>query len=622
MCSGRGDRMGWSYGATKGEVMSVRRLLGGALAFLVAGAVVVPTTTTAASGATPAPDRTSAVEARRVDSVPTPKIAWFDCSVVTPRAACGTVRLPLDYDQPKGATTEVALLRIRVADPKKRIGTLFVNPGGPGGSGVQLAAFAPYFLGPDLLARFDIVGVDPRGVSFSDNVRCFKDFGAQAKALSGMNVPFPTTAAERTKYIGSAVAFGRACSSSGQALGAAMSTAEVARDMDVLRRTFGDTKLSYLGFSYGTYLGQVYANLFPDRVRAVAIDGVLDPVAWAGTEGATLQPQTQRLKSGEAAHKALMKILDLCKGSGPDYCMLAGLGDPRQVYAQAMADLKKNPIVIKDPETGQVFFTLTYAIVTGLLLNDLYSPEGAMYVDMDLSGIVQLLADPMARSASTRRTAADLQARLTAQQSSDRATKAALAKAGAAAGWAFPYDNAPEAFQSVLCTDSKNPSTARLWPYFSASADRSAPGFGPLWTWQSAPCASSTWKVSDEDAYRGPFTKRTTNPVLVVGNYWDPATNYAGAVKAASLLPNSRLVSSNSWGHTAYGTSACVNTAVETYLLTTAVPPVGTKCVGDVQPFTTPLDQQWLARGQLSKGVAARPLPPVVAPFPGAVPRR
>ncbi len=602
--------------------MSVRRLLGGALAFLVAGAVVVPTTTTAASGATPAPDRTSALEARRVDSVPAPKITWFDCSVVTPRAACGTVRLPLDYDQPKGATTELALLRIRVADPKQRIGTLFVNPGGPGGSGVQMAAFAPEFLGPKVLAKFDIVGVDPRGVSFSDNVRCFKDFGAQAKALSGMNTPFPRTPTETDGYIKSAMAFGRGCSSSGQALGAAMSTAEVARDMDVLRRTFGDSKLSYLGFSYGTYLGQVYANLFPDRVRAVAIDGVLDPVAWAGTEGASLHPQTQRLKSGEGGYRALMKVLDLCRGSGPDYCNLAGLGDPRTLFAQTMDELKTNPIEVRDPETGQVFFTLNYAMATAFLLSDLYSPYGAMFVDWDLTGFVQMLADPMARKAATRRTAADLQARLAAKESKDRAAKASLARAGAAAGWGFPYDNSPEAFQSVLCTDSRNPSAARLWPYFSASAERSAPGFGPLWTWGSAPCASSTWKVSDEDSYRGPFTKRTANPVLVVGNYWDPATNYAGAVKAASLLPNSRLVSSNSWGHTAYGTSVCVNTAVETYLLTTAVPPVGAKCVGDVQPFTEPLQQEPFPGQQLRKGAAGRSLPPVVAPVPGAVPRR
>ena len=602
--------------------MSVRRLLGGALALLVSGALVVPATTTAASGATPAPDRTSALEARRVDSVPAPKITWFDCSSVTPRASCGTVRLPLDYDQPKGATTEVALLRVKVANPRTRIGTLFLNPGGPGGSGVLMAASASQFLSPAVLARFDVVGVDPRGINFSDNVRCFKDLGAQAKALAPiLELPFPRTPAERERYIASSMAFGRGCASSGQALGAAMSTAQVARDMDVLRRTFGDTKLTYLGFSYGTYLGQVYANLFPDRVRAVAIDGVLDPVAWAGSQGATLEPQTQRLRSGEGAHTALVKVLDVCQAKGPDYCSLADLGDPHQTYADIVSELKANPVEISDPETGEVFFTLNYAFLTSLLLSDLYSPDGPMFVDWDLTSFAQMLQDPMARKASTRATARALHARLVAKDESDRSARAGVARVGARAGWGFPYDNSPEAFQSVLCTDGRNPSSARLWPYFTASAERTAPGFGPLWSWASAPCASSTWTVADEDTYRGPFTRRTASPVLVVGNYWDPATNYRGAVKAASLLPNSRLVSSDSWGHTAYGTSACVTNAVDRYLLTTSVPAAGAKCVGDVQPFTEPIGQEPFPEEELRQG-STRTLPPVVAPVPGAVPRR
>jgi pimeloyl-ACP methyl ester carboxylesterase len=602
--------------------MSVRRLLGGALAFLVAGAVVVPSTTSAASGATPAPDRTSAVEARRVDSLPTPKITWFDCSIVTPRADCGTVRLPVDYDQPKGATTEVALLRVHVANPKLRIGTLFVNPGGPGGSGVLMAAAASQFLAPKLLARFDIVGVDPRGINFSDNVRCWSDLGAQGKALSGFSTPFPTTADQTERYIRSSIAFGRACSTSHQALGASMSTAQVARDMDVLRRTLGDAKLTYLGFSYGSYLGQVYANMFPDRVRAVTIDGVLDPVAWSGTAGATALPQTQQLKSGEGAYRALLKILDLCRSAGPEFCLLSRLGDPRQLFAGAMAELKAHPIVVRDPETGEVFFVLDYAIATAFLLGDLYAPDGSVFVDFDIVNFLQLIEDPQARKAATRKAAASLKAHFGSQGRGDQTLRTRLARAGAAAGWAFPYDNSPEAQQTVLCTDGRNPSSARLWPYFTRTADRSAPGFGPLWSWLSAPCASSTWRVADEDSYRGPFTKRTLKPVLVIGNFWDPATNYAGAVKAASLLPNSRLVSSNSWGHTAYGTSPCVNNAVDTYLLTTAVPAAGTTCIGDQQPFTVPPDGLLLAGERLRKGVGGRSLPPVVAPVPGAVPRR
>ena len=144
----------------------------------------------------------------------------------------------------------------------------------------------------------------------------------------------------------------------------------------------------------------------------------------------------------------------------------------------------------------------------------------------------------------------------------------------------------------MLCTDGRNPATAEEWVPASAAADAAAPGFGPLWTWASAPCASSTWTVRDEDAYTGPFTRRTAAPVLVVGNYWDPATNYEGAVAAAGLLPRSSLLSSDSWGHTAYGTSACVTDAVDAYLLTGQTPAAGTVCTGDVQPFTEPLGSE------------------------------
>ncbi|WP_255292762.1 hypothetical protein [Micromonospora sp. WMMA1996] len=135
---------------------------------LLAGPAVAP-----AAAATPQPpayDRTSAAEARRVDRVPTPKLDWYACYDY---AECATVRLPLDYDNPKGATTEVALLRVKARDQQHKVGSLFLNPGGPGGSGTSIALAAPYFLGDDLLDRFDIVGVDPRGVEASSNIRCF-----------------------------------------------------------------------------------------------------------------------------------------------------------------------------------------------------------------------------------------------------------------------------------------------------------------------------------------------------------------------------------------------------------------------------------------------------------------
>lgn len=563
-------------------------------------------------------------ETQKVDRVKTPKPAWFGCDVFSPGATCGTVKLPVDYDKPAGAKTEVAVLRLKATDTKrKKLGTLFLNPGGPGGSGVAIAAAAPDFISPAVRARFDIVGFDPRGTNFSSNVKCWKNLGDQAKGLKGFDVPFPVTSAEKKQYIASSESFGRACSTRGVPLSGSMSTAEVARDMDVLRRMVGDKQLTYLGFSYGTYLGNVYANMFPQRVRAVAIDGVLDPEAWAGRKWTQSVPQTQRIKSGEGASKALNEILKRCKKAGPKYCLLAAEGDPASTYRGIMSKLKKKPLVERDPDTGEVYFRLTYAVLAGVLLSDMYSPEAAQYVDADLYYVATLLAEGGARDAASvaRRdqARAALAAKIRQAEATQRRDATTRKQQAAATGWAFPYDNSPEAFQAVLCTDGLNPSRARNWSKYADFANLTAPAFGPLWTWASAPCASSTWTVRDEDSYRGSFNHATANPLLVVGSYWDPATNYRGAVKAASLLPGARLLSSNNWGHTAYGTSACATRAVDAYLLQRKLPARGKTCTGDVQPFTVPLEEQGM---QNMRRLAPEPsLPPVVPPLPGAVPR-
>ncbi len=247
---------------------------------LLAGTAVAPAAAAPTSiGGAIVAHRTSIAERLRVDRVPTPELDWYRCYGY---AECATVDLPLDYDKPHGATTEIAVLRVKARDQKHRIGSLFVNPGGPGGSGTDIALAAPYFLGDELLDRFDVVGIDPRGVAASEQVKCFKSVKDQTRAYEGLNVAFPYTRDEEKAFVASAIAVGTACSTTGRPLSGAMSTAEVARDMDVLRRAVGDKKLTYLGFSYGSVLGQYYANMFPDRVRAVVIDGVLDATAWFG----------------------------------------------------------------------------------------------------------------------------------------------------------------------------------------------------------------------------------------------------------------------------------------------------------------------------------------------------
>jgi pimeloyl-ACP methyl ester carboxylesterase len=548
-----------------------------ATALASAGVVVAIAPAQAITVRHPWYDETTKVEAKRVDSVPTPKLNWYKCYDY---AQCATVKLPMDYDQPRGAKTEVALLRVKASDQKHRIGSLFVNPGGPGGSATQFALESVDLLDESVTSRFDIVGIDPRGTNFSDNVTCFANPAAQAPVLDALTgIAFPYTKKQEASVVAASRTLGKACSTTGKPLSASMSTAEVARDMDVLRRAVGDAKLSYLGFSYGTYLGQVYANLFPDRTRAIAIDGVIDPIAWAGTPATAKQPSSDRTHSADGATKALHEILLRCDRAGGELCAFAP-GNPVTNFDLVANRLKAHPLVFEDPWEG-VSVTFSYADMIGTTLDDLYYTDGSDEIAAMMADLI-ILTEPPAANAGAKKIAAR---KLAAKDFAARiAAKEKTAAAGKRLG--FPYDNAIEAFTSVLCTDGLNPTDAAAWPAAAAAADKRAKYFGRLWTWSSSPCAANTWTAHDEDAYRGAFTHKTISPVLVVGNYWDPATNYAGAAKVAGLLPNSGLLSSNSWGHTAYGTSECVNNAVNSFLLKVNLPARGTVCVGESQPFT------------------------------------
>ncbi|MBU2669380.1 alpha/beta hydrolase [Actinoplanes bogorensis] len=537
-----------------------RLLAAGVAGLVMAGALVVPSPATAAPAAVEASAtvaRTSPLERRRVDSVPTPKLGWYSCYQW---AQCATAQVPLDYDRPYGAKVTLALLRVKARDQKHKTGSLFVNPGGPGASGVSLALAAPYFLSDELLDRFDIVGMDPRGIGFSDPVNCFGDPGRQQPVLDKLNTGFPYGSTEEKAFLKATAKQGKACSHGGRELAGAMSTAEVARDMDVMRRAVGDSKLTYLGFSYGTALGQYYANMFPDRFRAIAVDGVIDPRAWVGSRATGNQVQDDRLRSADGAWKALQEILRRCNAAGPAKCEFSGQGLRR--FRTIANRLKARPVRIG----GQ---KITYAAFVSMALSSLYDVEAGAEVT-EMAAAMWRLTTPGAKVAAAAEAIV-----LRAHQRS--------------IGRSFPYDNSYDAYTAVMCTDGRHPRTGADWVKAGAKADQRAPYFGRAWAWASAPCARDTWTVRDEDAYMGPFDRRTKNPVLVVGSLWDPATNYVDAVKSSRLIPNSRLLSSANWGHTAYGTSPCATVAMDRYLLTRTLPAQGRMCVGDYQPFRTKL---------------------------------
>ena len=324
-----------------------------------------------------------------------------------------------------------------------------------------------------------------------------------------------------------------------------MSTANVARDLDALRAAVGDEALTYVGYSYGSFLGVTYANLFPNRIRALVVDGVLDPIAWTtgvGTQGSTI-PFSTRLHSDIGAQATLDEFFRLCDTGT---CAFGPASAAR--FAALGARLKADPSI------------LNYSQLVGMTLS-------AMYDSSSWEEFAQLLAD---LDAATGPTAA-LRARVQAFQ----ARPLYIAKRG------FPrYPNFLEGFPAVACADSENPSSYAAW---SAAAATSFGTFGPIWTWASSICAE--WPAGDDDRYLGPFTASTTKPVLVVGNRFDPATRYEGAQTVAGLLPNSRLLTVAGWGHTSLFISRCADEAVSRYLLTSVPPAAGTVCQPDSVPF-------------------------------------
>ncbi len=254
-------------------------------------------------------------------AVPAPKLSWRPCADADQQGfECATARrVPLDYDNPRGRKIYLAMIRQRATDPGHRIGSLFYNPGGPGGAGTALPLLIDLFPAA-VRARFDIVSWDPRGVGASTPVKCFAPPQAENESdfLDGLVVgnSFPVGNAEMGTWIQRYRGLGRRCERRSGGLLRHVSTTDTARDLNLLRRAVGDRRLSYLGVSYGTFLGATYANLFPDRVRALVLDGNLNPRAYVRPQieanGGRFLPTDVRARADESAAATLNAFLDLC----------------------------------------------------------------------------------------------------------------------------------------------------------------------------------------------------------------------------------------------------------------------------------------------------------------------
>ncbi len=485
-----------------------------------------------------------------------PGIAWRPCADPAQKGFdCATVRVPLDYGRPRGAKIRLAVIRHRASDRARRVGVLFYDPGGPGVSGVKF--FPPLVdtaFASALRARFDLVSWDPRGVGASTAVQCFASERDESSFFAGAptrsNGGFPVGRAEMSTWIERYRDLGRRCEQRNGRLLRYVSTADTARDLDLLRRGTGERALNYIGTSYGTFLGAVYANLFPGRVRAMALDGDLDPSAWVNRQqsgrGGVFLSTGLRQRADESTAKTLRAFLDLCGRTDTAHCAFSA-GSPPATRAKFAELLRRAPLHARGEATS-------YADVVSRTVVALYSR-------FQWGARARVLQDLWANGATGR---------------------ASRAPAGAGAAAHHRYAGEEQEL-AIACGETPNPSTS-AFPMVDALAQRRSGVVGPYWAWDYEPCAS--WPVRSAHRYAGPWNRRTAKPVLVIGTTFDPATRYEGAVAMARQLARARLLTVDGYGHTALlNLSACVNRYESGYFINGALPPRGARCRQDARPF-------------------------------------
>ena len=527
-----------------------RRVSAGVLAAVAGvclgvGAGAVPAAALPAAGPAPAVSSKAAVP-QGLESFYSQKVEWYDCvatggmekSAEKTGFQCAKVTVPLDYSQPDGQTIEIAMKK-HLATGSVRQGTLFMNPGGPGGSGVDNVGAMATTTFAGVQKAYDIIGFDPRGVGSSTAITCSTD--AEAKAMEGVSpvdgagapVAFEkraTVMSERFKQLEADCA----SRTKPTELLDHVDTVSVARDLDVLRALSGDQKLNYTGFSYGTYLGATYAELFPANTGRLVLDGALDP---------SLSYSERRQGQALGFERALRNYVAWCQ-SGQS-CPLTGDTDAGvQQIGDVFTLANQSPVPSSDPNrpvTGEEMKR-----IVGFIL---YFPESSWSAVSEALGQVINQHDASAFRAMADQIAAQPQV-----------------NAGANIG--------------INCLDYRVEGDMATWTAQSKELERIAPRFATVT--EAGDLGCQAWGHTGTQPSKALHAKGAA-PILVIGTTGDPATPYEWAEALADQLDSGQLLTWEGNGHAAYtnsGHGPCVTQAVDTYLLTGTMPKKGLTCHG------------------------------------------
>lgn len=453
------------------------------------------------------------------------ELSWVPCR---DGFDCATLTVPLDYRRPGDATIDLALLRVPAGDPDARVGSLVVNPGGPGAPGTDYAASGQF--GATLSDRFDIVGFDPRGTGDSAPVDCLSDAELDAYLAAD---PSPDDPAEVEQVLANTRRMLEGCQQRSGEVAAHVSTVEAARDLDVLRAALGEPGLLYLGASYGTSLGATYAELFPAKVGRLVLDGAIDPTA-TGRE--------VNLAQAQGFERALRSYVTDCVDGGDCYLadsVEAGLDR----ISSFLDEVDGAPLPTADGRElteGLAFL----GIITPLYQRD-YWP---------------LLDEGLERALD-----------------GDGSVLATLADAYASRNPDGTYlDNSAEAIAAINCLDDPSTTPVEDVPAALPDFEEVSPTLAREFVWSILGCVGMPVRAAEEPPV---IHAEGAAPIVVVGTTRDPATPYEWAVALADQLESGVLVSRDGDGHTGFNSgNACVDEAVESYLVDGTVPEDGLSC--------------------------------------------